>query len=224
MDTMTLLYANPLADASDVAGFVLEGEARVSFPDGRMRLESARAAEEGQSSNIVCWCPEVFGDGIEVSWDFRPLQEPGLAIMFFAAAGRAGEDLFDPALPVRTGPYDQYHSGAINAYHLSYFRRRWPDERRFHTCNLRKSYGFHLVAQGADPLPGVADAEGTYRLRLTLDRGRVTFGIDGLPLLDWTDDGTLGSVLSAGRLGLRQMAPLVAEYSNLEVRTSSASQ
>jgi hypothetical protein len=47
----------------------------------------------------------------------------------------------------------------------------------------------------------------------------VTFGIDGLLLLDWTDEGTLGPVLSTGRLGLRQMAPLVAEYSNLEVRT-----
>lgn len=216
---MTLLYTNPLAGPTDIAGFVLEGDGQVSFPEGRMRLESTGASEDGRSSNIVYWCPEVFGDGIDVSWDFRPLREPGLAIMFFAAAGRAGEELFDPSLPVRTGPYDQYHSGAINAYHISYFRRRWPDERRFHTCNLRKSHGFHLVAQGADPLPDVGDTEGTYRVRLTLDAGRVTFAIDGLRLLDWTDDGGLGPVLSTGRLGLRQMAPLVAEYSNLEVRT-----
>ncbi|HSN11156.1 MAG TPA: DUF1961 family protein [Propionibacteriaceae bacterium] len=214
---MTLLYANSLATADDVAGFILEGDARVSFPEGRLRLESSRPAEEGQASNIVFWCPEVFGDGIEVSWDFHPLHEPGLAIMFFAAAGRAGEDLFDPSLPPRTGPYDQYHSGAINAYHVSYFRRRWPEERRFHTCNLRKSHGFHLVALGADPLPDVTDVDRAYRMRLTLQSGRVTFGIDGLTLLDWTDDASLGPVLSTGRLGLRQMAPLVAEYSALEV-------
>ena len=82
-------------------------------------------------------------------------------MMFFAAQGRNGENLFDPQLQKRTGEYIQYHHGDINAFHVSYFRRKEPDERAFHTCNLRKSYGFYLVCQGADPAADSgADAEG----------------------------------------------------------------
>lgn len=94
----------------------------------------------------------------------------GLAILFFAAAGAGGKDLFDPSLPARTGEYDQYHHGEMDAYHISYFRRMWEEERAFHTCNLRKSYGFHLVAQGADPLPDTADMTADYRM-LVVKRG-----------------------------------------------------
>ena len=36
---------------------------------------------------------------------------------------------------------------------------------------------------------------------------------------DWHDDSVIGGPpLAGGRIGLRQMAPLIAEYGNLEVR------
>lgn len=168
VDETEVLYRNPLAQPEDVAGFRLEGEGSATFPCGRMRLESTRSAGDGQAANLVLWCPvELTGD-LEISWSFWPVHEPGLCILFVHARGRDGRDLFDPGLADRFGPYEQYHSGDIDAYHLSYFRRRWQSERRFHTCNLRKSYGFHLVAQGADPRPSVLDADGPYRLRLTV--------------------------------------------------------
>ena len=37
-----MIYQNPLAQPGDVADWRMEGEASVSFPDGRMRLEGAR--------------------------------------------------------------------------------------------------------------------------------------------------------------------------------------
>ncbi|GAB3751036.1 hypothetical protein GCM10028864_26670 [Microlunatus parietis] len=49
-------------------------------------------------------------------------------------------------------------------------------------------------------------------------RGRIEFSIDGLVSLRWTDDGTVGGPpLTGGKIGFRQMAPLIAEYANLEV-------
>jgi hypothetical protein len=42
---------------------------------------------------VVFWCPEVCPAELAVSWKFRPLREPGLAILFFAAAGAGGKDL-----------------------------------------------------------------------------------------------------------------------------------
>jgi len=213
-----LLYDNPLAAAADVAGFRLEGEAAVSFPMDRLRLENRLDPELGQEANFVYWCPEAFPDHIAVSWDFLPIREPGLAILFFSAAGRRGEDLFAPSLAPRNGPYDQYHHGDIDALHVSYFRRRAPKERAFQTCNLRKSYGFHLVTQGADPLPGIDDVVEPYRVTLVKSGPHVVFGIRQLELFHWVDPGDeFGPVLAGGRLGFRQMAPLMAEYANLRV-------
>lgn len=206
-----MAYHNPLSSTRDIAGFRLEGDGVASFPQGRLRLESRRPPEDGQDANIVLWCPADFGPDIVVRWDFWPVREPGLAILFFHARGRAGEDLFD--LAPRTGPYEQYHHGDLNAYHVSYFRRMWPEERRLHTCNLRKSYGFQLVAQGPDPLPAVLDARGPYRMRLTVQRGEITFEVAGLTAFRWRDD----EPLAGGRVGFRQMSPMIGEYADLHI-------
>jgi len=218
--TGQLLYENPLASKDDIAQFVLEGDAAITFPLGRMRMQNLRDPSEGQAANFVCWLDRDFPSDIAVSWDFWPIREPGLCIIFFSATGRNGEDLFDPKLTERSGVYRQYHHGGINALHLSYFRRKQPGERAFHTCNLRKSYGFHLVAQGPDPIPDVEDARGPYRMQLIKRGPEVAFSINELPILNWTDDGqTYGSVLGGGKIGFRQMAPLIAEYANLKVHT-----
>ncbi len=213
------IYHNQLAAESDAAGFRLEGEADVSFGNGRLRMQNLRDPGDGQKSNFVLWCPETFPADVSIEWEFWPVKEPGLCILFFAATGRTGEDLFDSSLTERTGEYQQYHHGDINALHVSYFRRRWPEERAFHTCNLRKSYGFHMVAQGADPIPSVADATPPYRIQVVKHGADVAFSINELPIFAWRDDGTsYGPVLGGGKIGLRQMAPLVGEYANLVVR------
>ena len=146
------------------------------------------------------------------------LREPGLAMLFFAACGKEGSSLFDPSLTPRTGEYAQYHHGDINAFHLSFFRRKEKDERRFHTCNLRKSYGFYLAAQGADPLPNAEDAEGFYRLSLLKQGPDVRFAINDLEVLTFHDDGQqYGPLLGGGCIGLRQLAPMAGDYANLRV-------
>ena len=213
-----LIYDNPLSRPEDVENFVLEGKAAISFQEGNMRLENGLDQELGQKANYVLWCPEEFPENIKITWEFKPVTDQGLCILFFAASGRNGEDLFDSALAERTGEYPQYHSGDINAFHVSYFRRKEPDERAFHTCNLRKSYGFHLAAQGADPLPGAADANGFYRMSIRKYHNEIRFSINDLLVFEFEDDGhTFGEVLKGGKIGFRQLAPLTADYRNLKV-------
>ncbi|TDC06705.1 DUF1961 family protein [Nonomuraea longispora] len=215
---MTELYRNALARPEDLAGFRMEGDGVTSFPQGRMRLESRRPPSDGQAANVVLWCPADLPADVRIEWDFLPIREPGLAIMFFHARGRKGADLFDPGLARRTGPYEQYHHGDIDAYHISYFRRMWASERALHTCNLRKSHGFHLVAQGPDPLPGVLDADGPYAMRIDVRAGEVTFSVNDLVSFRWVDDGAVGGpALAGGKIGFRQMAPLIGEYGNLRI-------
>ncbi|HXI00392.1 MAG TPA: DUF1961 family protein [Sphingobacteriaceae bacterium] len=213
-----LLYANALATEKDIASFRLEGHAKITFPNGRMRMENLLDEKEGQKSNFVFWCDQDFPADISVTWDFYPVKEPGLCMLFFAAKGKNGKDIFDTSIKKRTGEYGQYHHGDINTFHISYFRRRYESERAFNICNLRKSFGFHMVAQGADPIPSVIDATPPYNIKLVKYQKQISFFINDLPILNFQDDGkTYGPLLYGGKIGFRQMAPLIAEYSNFKV-------
>ena len=214
----TLIYENGLSCEENLKGFRLEGNAKITFPNGRMRMENEMDVTLGQKANYVLWCPEEFPSDVYIEWDFLPIREPGLCILFFAAKGRNGETLFSETLSERTGEYVQYHHGDINAFHVSYFRRKEPDERAFHTCNLRKSYGFHLVAQGGDPIPDADEVEQPYKIGVLKKGTEVRFYINEMEIFCFEDDGeTYGELLTGGKIGFRQLAPLVAEYANLKV-------
>lgn len=77
-----LLYENALSCEEDIAGFILEGSAKITFEEGRMRLENVLDPVNGQKANYVLWCPEEFPGNVLIEWQFRPLKEPGLAMLF----------------------------------------------------------------------------------------------------------------------------------------------
>nr|WGD69385.1 DUF1961 family protein [Bacillus subtilis] len=139
----TCLYRNPLRSKSDLKDWRMEGGGQISFDDHSLHLSHVQ-----DEAHFVFWCPETFPDGIIVTWDFSPIERPWTVYAVFCRCGYSRhEDLFDTSLRKRTGTYPEYHSGDINALHLSYFRRKYAEERAFRTCNLRKSRGFHLMPQ-----------------------------------------------------------------------------
>ncbi len=213
-----LIYENPLSSKEDISSFILEGKAEIDFIDNSMQLKNAIANEEGQKANYVLWCPITFPENIKIEWEFKPLSNDGLCIMFFSADGQNAVDLFDTSLKPRTGEYPQYHSSDINAFHVSYFRRKELDEKSFHTCNLRKSNGFHLVAQGADPIPCSYHVSDFYKITITKFDNTINFFVNNLCVFTYIDDGeSYGKTLGEGKIGFRQLAPLVARYKNLKV-------
>jgi hypothetical protein len=214
-----LLYENALAKASDIDGFRLEGSAKIDFDTGRMVMENTRPREDGQAANYVLWCPETFPADIEISWEFRPLREPGLCILFFGARGIVDGKLvsiFDKRLAPRQGLYDQYNNSDISYLSLSYFRRQWADERALQLVNLRAAPGFEMLAQGADPIPSVENIRAPYDMVVRRLGRRVTMTINKLTVLDWTAPADRVFARD-GQIGFRQMAPLRAEYANLKV-------
>ena len=82
-----LIYENALSSSEAMDEFILEGKALISFPDGRLRLENAESADLGQKANYVLWCKREFPADVLLELDFRPVREPGLAMLFFAASG-----------------------------------------------------------------------------------------------------------------------------------------
>lgn len=212
-----LIYDNPLQQATDVRGWVAEGGINQSFQEGLI-LASSKDASFGDHAHFTYWLPEVFPKNLQIEWEFLPIAEPGLCMMFFSALGKNGESIFNENLAKRDGFYPQYHSGDLNAYHISYFRHKHPGERAFRTCNLRKSAGFHFITQGGDPLPDVKDATDFYQMKIMKRNGLIQFYINDLAIFSWQDDGQeFGPVLEKGYIGLRQMAPMVAKYRNLKI-------
>ncbi len=208
-------YRNPLRSLSDLDGWVAEGpHSAEATPEGLVF-----SSDGDDDAHWVLWCPEVFGDKVRITWEFSPRSEHGLAMLFFGASAVSGPDIFDEGLAARSGIYSQYHSSDIRTLHASYFRRRYPEERAFHVANLRKSPGAHLVAQGGDPLPSVGDVNGFYRMELIKNSADVSMTVNDLPLWRWRDDESTGPRMTCGRIGFRQMSPLVAAYRNLEVRS-----
>ncbi len=184
-----LIYHNPLSCEEDINGFVLEGNAIIEFEENSMVMKNAIATEEGQKANYVLWCPKDFPENLRIEWEFQPLGNDGLCILFFSAKGKDSLDLFDKSLKLRTGEYPQYHSSDISAFHVSYYRRKEIDEKSFHTCNLRKSSGFHLVAQGADPIPCFYHVSGYYKITVEKFEDIIKFYINDLCIFTFTDDG-----------------------------------
>lgn len=213
-----ILYSNKMS-ADSLADWVGEGPVSVADGEGGAVLSSYAGAEElGKQAHFLLWCPEKFPDHIRISWEYYPLEGQGLAMLFFSAEGGENLDLFSPELASRKGVYPQYHSSDINTLHVSYHRRKFASERAFRTCNLRKSPGAHLVAQGADPLPPPEEADGFYRMEVCKDGARVRLRINNLVIFDWMDDDpSTGPQLGGGYIGFRQMAPLRAAYRNLVV-------
>lgn len=218
-DLQKRIYFNPLRTDHDLKGFRLEGSAQVQATAQGMRLKNSLPPALGQESNFVLWCPEVFPDQIEIRWNFSPLAEPGLCVMFFAAQGLVqGQvvSLFDERLAVRRGEYDQYTKSDVSALQIAYFRRRYPSERAFHECVLRRAPGFQLLMRGADPIPNVEDATPPYRMRIVKSARDVEFFINDLAIFKGTDT-SVHPTAGIGHIGFRQMAPLDAVYSDLEV-------
>lgn len=208
-----LLYAAALGAAADTRGWRLEGPGTVEY-DGRWMLMKSQRPD-GPEGHIVHWCPEEFPARFRAEWEFELLGEQGLCIVFFAARGQGGRDIFDPSLAPRNGVFKQYHSGDIDCYHISYFANTPGSARR--VANLRKNAGFYLVANG--PV-GVAAAKAgeVHRAVLVKDGARVRMAVDGRTIIDFTDDGTrAGPVWAGGKIGLRQMQWTVGRYRNFKV-------
>ncbi len=186
-----MLYKSPLSCSEDIRDFASEGSGTVFFEDGALKLDSSNGKE------IMLWYPKVFPSDVKIEWEFKPLSYRGQGELFFAAK-EAGD-------------------GSISALRLSYYRRNTDKDRAFHTCELRKTEGYYLAAEGADPIPDMV-GDTWYSMCIEKKKSEVSFSINGLKILEFNDDGrSYGEVLTGGSIGLGQGGDTVALYRNLSV-------
>ena len=206
-----LLYRCAFDTPQSVADWTMEGVGELAFSDdGWMTMWSP-----DEEYHHVFWTPVTLPDRFVAEWEYQNLKpEAGLCIVFFAATGKDGQDIFSPDLAKRNATFPQYTNGDLRCYHISYMANN-PGNADRDTSNLRKNPGKHLVATG--PIAVRASDTDVHRLQLVKDGRHIRMSIDGRPVIDWADDGRFGSALTSGRLGLRQMKWTRARYRNLRV-------
>jgi hypothetical protein len=212
-----LLLDLPLASQDDIDEWILEGPGEVTFKDGWMQMRSTRPdASGGVNGHIVNWCPNDFPADFVAEWEVQVLSDWGLNIVFFAAKGENGEDIFDPSLPARDGTFTHYIKGAVKSYHISYHANT-PGAPGRSTSNLRKNNRFLLISAGPVAIP--ADSREVHQVRLVKDGAHIQLQVDGRVSIDYVDPGTdrYGPVYGGGKFGLRQMQWTVARYRNLKI-------
>ena len=207
-----LLYENPLAQDKDVADWIMEGPGILSFKDGWMEMFAP-----DEKYHHVFWCPKEFPASLMAEWEAQNLEtDAGLCIIFFAAKGKNGEDIFDPSFPKRDGTFDNYtKSKFLNCYHISYYANGRDDPGR-EIAHLRKNSGFNMVQQKEPGIPVKSVA--IHRLRLVKENDHILMWVDNRKIIDWRDDGTsYGPVLQEGKMGFRQMKWTHFRYRDFKV-------
>lgn len=211
-----LLYQADMHTQKSVADWRMEGAAQLVFRDGWMEMYSPTKTE-----HHVFWCPQDFPDNFIATWEVQNLAtESGLLIVFFAAKGEQGQDIFDPSLPLRNGTFTQYTEGEIKNYHISYYANVAHEPGRVHV-NLRKNNTFSLLQSGGEGIPTHSTAihqlelikQGAH-IRLFIDARKVIDYVDNQPQVNGIDTGT---ALGAGKIGLRQMQWSHFRYRNFNV-------
>ncbi len=206
-----LIFDSDLSNARSVEDWVMEGPGKVEFRDGWMEMYAP-----DQKWHHVFWCPKDFPSRFVAEWEMQNLNpEGGLAIVFFAAKGVDGRDIFDSSLPSRDGTFRQYTKELMRSYHISYYANnpKNPDREFAH---LRKNNMFALVQQGPVGIPKESTA--IHHLRLVKDGAHIRFFVDDRMIIDWIDDGkTYGEVYDDGKIGFRQMQWSHFRYRNLRV-------
>ena len=72
--------------------------------------------------------------------------------------------------------------------------------------------------QGGDPIPDADECRDMYRIALEKKGNLVRLLVEEVEVFSYVDDGeTYGPCLAGGKIGFRQLAPMIAEYADLKV-------
>lgn len=209
-----LIYENDLSGEARVKDWVMEGPGKLEFKDGWMHMYSPEEAY-----HHVFWCPRDFGDNIIVEWEAQNMEtDAGLCILFFAARGINGEDIFDASLPERDGDFTWYIKDKLRSYHISYYANT-PKKPGRGTAHLRKNNHFVLVHSGPPGIP--TNSKEIHKMKVIKEGPHIQMYVDDRKIIDWVDtnENDPRPYYKTGKIGFRQMQWTHFRYRNFTVWT-----
>jgi len=203
-----LLHQTSFANKNSVQDWQMEGPGKIKFTNNWMTMFSP-----DKQMHHVFWCPIEFPDSFIAEWKVKNLAtDAGLLIVFFAAKGEQGQDIFSDELPERDGSFTQYTQGKVNSYHISYYANAAHNPNR-PTTNLRKNNTFTLLQQGQQGIPTKSTA--IHQIRLVKQRNKIQLFIDDRKVINYLDEST--PMLTTGKIGFRQMKWSKFQYQDFKV-------
>lgn len=208
-----LIYQNTFTDKSQMKGWRMEGPGKIKFENDWMEMYSP-----DKKWDHVFWCPVDFPESFVAEWQMQNRDTTeGLTIIFFAAKGSHGEDIFDPDLPARDGTFKYYNKGRINCYHISYYANN-PKSPERDDSHLRKDPMFSLLQTGEKGIS--KNSTGIHQIQLIKNKGTIMMYVDGRKIIDYIDDGKqFGLIYTSGKIGFRQMRWTDFRYRDFKVWT-----
>lgn len=208
------------------AEWIVEGWGGTRIENGRMWVSPSKYDASGkpksvspkERSHMVVWNKRIFPADLLLEFEVNHCgSDNGLTLLFLAATGNHGEDIFDLDLPVRRAEYPTYHSGSLQNYSVSYWSRNKEANGQLkdeHLSNrIRKNPGKQIVAMGQSLTDRSADTN--YRIRILKIGGHLEVEVQGRVVVKWTDPG---QPYGAGRIGLRSMEGISqVSYDNFRV-------
>ena len=206
-----MIYQNDFSSPTTVKDWIMEGPGKLEFKDGWMEMYAP-----DEEWDHVFWCPKDFPESFVAEWEAQNLEpDKGLLIIFFAAKGDEGQDIFDPGMPKRDGTFKYYNHGKINCYHISYYANN-PKNPERGDSHLRKDPMFALLQTGAEGIP--ANSTAIHTMKLIKDENHIEMYVDDRKIIDYADDGkNYGPVYTDGKIGFRQMRWSHFRYRNFKV-------
>ncbi len=155
-------------------------------------------------SHMVIWNKNSFP--AEMMFEFTVNHhgsEDGLTLVFFAAQGLEGQEIFGLDLPIRNGVYRNYNKGQLANYTVSYWSRNKAEgatkNGEQYSNRIRRNPGANMLATNDSLTDKCSDCD--YRVRILKSGGEITAEINGTVVNHVTDPDPHGS----GHIGLRSM-------------------
>lgn len=194
------------------AEWIAEGRGGASVCGGKLWVSPApfescgiRAKDTGnEPSHMVVWNKSRFPADLLFEFTVNHHgSDDGLTLVFFAAEGLQGQDVFDLGLPPRNGVYRNYNRGQLMNYTVSYWsRNKKPSlvaRGEQYTNRVRKNPGAKKLSTEYSRTDKCNDCD--YRIRILKAGGLIAVEIDGIVVNQVIDPDPLGS----GYIGLRNM-------------------
>jgi hypothetical protein len=214
------------------AEWIAEGWGGSEVCDGKLHVapvafeSCGKPAQEGRDnpSHMVVWNKNRFP--ADMLFEFTVNHhgsDDGLTLVFFAAEGVEGQDLFDLGLPPRNGVYRNYNKGQLKNYTVSYWsRNRKPSlvaRGEAFTNRIRKNPGANVLATHASQTSECSDCD--YHVRILKAGGEIAVEINGVVVNRVKDNDPLGG----GYIGLRNMQGVkLVSYEDFRVWSAQRSE
>jgi hypothetical protein len=217
-----IVCARSMREADLLDEFVTQGEYEsITVQDDGLHVTTLPLPYESENfgRQLYLWTKRTFEGDILIEFEFKPLQEFGLALVVFHASGMSREDFMADYPPRTSGRMLTVHSEDVRNYHCEYYRKMNAVRNDIASAAVIKNPYQWPLAYGT--LPGSLEVNAWHRLRIRTDHGRIAVSLDGKCICEGRDIPLTnnGPLLTFGRVALRQMVNTKMIYRDLRVST-----